>query len=64
MPVVIIHKDEPFEKALRRLKKLVTKEGIIQAIKDHRYYEKPSVKNRKRRNKRPAMPRIYERTDF
>jgi len=48
MPVVFINRDEPIEKALRRLKKMVSKEGIIQSIKDHRYYEKPSDRKRRK----------------
>jgi len=47
MPVVIVRKDEPIERALKRLSKLVTKEGIIQAVKQRRFYEKPSEKKRK-----------------
>ncbi|MBN2144586.1 MAG: 30S ribosomal protein S21 [Candidatus Aureabacteria bacterium] len=47
MPVVTLQRDEPIEKALKRLSKLVNKEGIIQAIKRHRFYEKPSEQKRK-----------------
>jgi small subunit ribosomal protein S21 len=53
MPVVIVRKDEPIERALKRLSKLVTKEGIIQAVKQRRFYEKPS--ERKRKAKARAM---------
>ena len=51
MPTINISKDEPIEKALRRLKKIVTKEGIIQSIKEHRFYEKPSDKKRRKKSK-------------
>ena len=49
MPTVIVHKNEPIEKALRRLKKLMTKEGTIQILKQNRYYEKPSDRKRRQR---------------
>jgi small subunit ribosomal protein S21 len=37
---------EPLEKALRILKKKLDKEGVMKAAKAHRFYDKPSVKNR------------------
>lgn len=41
---------EPLEKALKRFKRMVEKEGIIREWKKREYYEKPStVKNRKRK---------------
>ncbi|EKD28340.1 MAG: hypothetical protein ACD_79C00334G0005 [uncultured bacterium] len=49
MPVVVVRKDESIDKALKRLSKIVTKEGIIQAVKQRRFYEKPSEKKRKSR---------------
>ena len=36
-----------FEKAMRRFKKKVMNEGIIQEIRDRQYYEKPSAKRAK-----------------
>lgn len=47
---VKIDDGEPLEKALKRFKRLVEKEGIIREWKKREYYEKPStVKNRKRK---------------
>ncbi|MCH9631721.1 MAG: hypothetical protein S4CHLAM6_00380 [Chlamydiae bacterium] len=37
---------EPIDKALRALKKKLDKEGVMKAAKAHRFYDKPSVKNR------------------
>lgn len=34
------------EKALRILKKKIDKEGIMKAAKAHRFYDKPSVRER------------------
>ncbi len=36
------------EKALRRLKKKMDKEGIMREIRSHRHYEKPSEKRRRK----------------
>lgn len=47
MPVVIVKKDEPIERALKRLTKIVTKEGILQAVKMRRFFEKPCQARRK-----------------
>lgn len=49
MPSVYVNKDEPIEKAIRRLTKMVSKEGIIQSVKKNRFYEKPSEKKRRAR---------------
>lgn len=47
MPIVTVKNNEPLDKALKRLSKIVTKEGIIQTVKQKRFYEKPSEKKRK-----------------
>lgn len=62
MPIVVVKKDEPIERALKRLTKIVTKEGIIQAVKQRRFYEKPSEKRRKqaaRSSKRKEKERFF-----
>ena len=46
---VELRPNEPLERALRRFKKKVDREGIIQQIRRHEHYEKPS--QRKRREK-------------
>ena len=41
---------EPLEKAIKRFKRMVEKEGIIREWKKREYFEKPStVKNRKKK---------------
>lgn len=49
MPVEVkARKGEPIEKALRRLKKKLDREGIIRDVRAKRYFEKPcEVKRRK-----------------
>ncbi len=54
---VKIRKGEPVERALRRLKKKLDKEGVMREIRAHRHYEKPSVK--KRRKAARARSRRY-----
>jgi len=45
---VRVKPDEPFEKALRRFKKKCNKEGIMQRLKETKYYEKPSEQRRRK----------------
>lgn len=56
MPVVEVRENEPLEKALRRLKKKVEREGVLKAIRARKHYEKPSVARRRklRENRRRA----------
>ncbi len=45
---VKIRKGEPVERALRRLKKRLDREGVIRDVRAKRYFEKPcEVKRRK-----------------
>ena len=45
-----VDENEPLEKALKRFKRMVEKEGIIREWKKREYFEKPStIKNRKRK---------------
>ncbi|HOO76618.1 MAG TPA: 30S ribosomal protein S21 [bacterium] len=52
MPKVVLKPNESVDKALRRLKKKMDKEGIIKSIKKHRHYEKPSERRRRIRKAR------------
>lgn len=58
MPRVDVGNNEPLEKALRRFKKKIEKEGIIKQIKARKHYEKPSeVKRRKMREAKSKSKR-------
>lgn len=46
MSTVKVRTGEPIDKALRALKKRLDKEGVMKAVKAHRFYSKPSVKKR------------------
>ncbi|MCH2174344.1 MAG: 30S ribosomal protein S21 [Lentisphaeria bacterium] len=53
MSEVRVKKGEPIDKALRRLKKKMDKEGTIKDIRNRRYYEKPSeIKRRLAKRRR------------
>ncbi|MBI4353163.1 MAG: 30S ribosomal protein S21 [Candidatus Omnitrophica bacterium] len=53
MSRVEVGTNEPLEKALRRFKKKIEREGILKALKARKHYEKPSeVKRRKARTSR------------
>jgi small subunit ribosomal protein S21 len=45
------------DKALKILKQKMSKEGILQEIKRRRYYEKPSVKRKRKEAKRKKNAR-------
>jgi len=51
---VLVGENEPLERALRRLKKKIEREGILKILRARKHYEKPSEKRRRkiRSNKR------------
>ncbi|HUJ68069.1 MAG TPA: 30S ribosomal protein S21 [Syntrophorhabdales bacterium] len=48
MPAILIRDGESFESALRRFKKQCERTGILSEVKRREYYEKPSVKRKKK----------------
>ncbi|MBG87138.1 MAG: 30S ribosomal protein S21 [Verrucomicrobiales bacterium] len=48
MTEIKIKKGESVEKALRRLKKRLDREGTLKEVRNHRRYEKPSEKKRRK----------------
>jgi small subunit ribosomal protein S21 len=55
---VIVDENEPFEKAFKKFKRLVEKEGILTEVRRRQFYEKPSEK--KKRRERQARKRILK----
>jgi small subunit ribosomal protein S21 len=50
IPAVVVGEDEALERAIKRFKRMVEKEGIVREWKRREYYEKPStIRNRKRK---------------
>jgi len=45
---VKVKRGEPVEKALKRLKKVMDKEGTMKQLRANRYFEKPSERKRKK----------------
>ena len=48
MTEIKLRKGEPVERALRRLKKKIDREGTLKIVRDHRHYEKPSERRRRK----------------
>ena len=46
---VTVLKGEPTERALRRLKKRLDREGVIRDVRAKRYFEKPSQSKRRKK---------------
>jgi small subunit ribosomal protein S21 len=46
MTTVKLRPGDSVDKALRALKKKLDKEGVMKAVKAHRFYSKPSIKKR------------------
>jgi small subunit ribosomal protein S21 len=57
---VKVRKGESVEKALRRLKKKLDREGVLREVRAHRHFEKPSDKRRRK----AARARIRSLTPF
>ena len=55
MPRVELKNDESLEKALRRFKRMLEREGVLKALKAKKHNEKPS--ERKRREMRQSISR-------
>ncbi|MBN1872003.1 MAG: 30S ribosomal protein S21 [Candidatus Omnitrophica bacterium] len=49
MPKVEVGKNESLERALKRFKKKIEREGVLKQLKARKHYEKPSERRRKKR---------------
>lgn len=59
MLTVTVRKNEAVEKAIRRLKKKVDREGVLKIVRQHAYYEKPGEKRlRKQKAARRNLARL------
>lgn len=59
MPRVDLRPNEPIEKALRRLKKKIEREGTLRQVKARKHYEKPSVKKRRKQKEASKRKRFF-----
>lgn len=55
MPRIDLKENEPLERALRRFKRKLEREGVLKQLRARKHYEKPSEK--KRRKRRDARKR-------
>ncbi|MAG56409.1 MAG: 30S ribosomal protein S21 [Planctomycetes bacterium] len=55
---VMVRDNEPVEKAMRRLKRFCKEEGIDQAVKSKKFYEKPSERRRRKAKERMKVIRM------
>jgi len=58
MSRIEIRNNESLEKALRRFKRKIEKEGILKILKARKHYEKPSERKRKKRRALKMKPRL------
>ena len=62
MAQIIVEDSENLEKAIKRFKRMVEKEGIIREYKKREYFEKPStIKNRKNKALRRKLMKKTKR---
>ena len=61
---VRLKRGETVERGLKRLKKIMDKEGLMKQLRANRYYEKPSEKERRKsaRARARAMARRHSAT--
>ncbi len=63
MPSIYVDDSENLEKAIKRFKRMVEKEGIIREYKKREYYEKPStILNRKNKTLQRKMMKKTRKT--
>ena len=63
LPGLRIKDNEPYDIALRRFKKQCEKSGILSELRRREFYEKPSVRKKKKSiaARKRALKRIFER---
>ena len=61
MAKVIVRKNETPEKAMKRFKRKVEREGIMRDVKKNRYYKKPSVRKKEKQKAAEKRRRKLER---
>lgn len=50
IPAIIVREDEALERAIKRFKRMVEKEGIVREWRRREFYEKPSaIRSRKKK---------------
>ena len=55
---VKLKRGEAVERALKRLKKVMDKEGMMKQLRANRYFEKPSEKKRRKQARARSRPAV------
>ena len=63
MTEIRLFEGESVEKALRRLKKKLDREGVMEKVREGRYYVKPSDKRYKKKKKAKFEAMLQARRD-
>lgn len=58
---IVVRDREPVEKAMRRLKRICKEEGVDQAVKAKKFFEKPSQRRRRKAKERMKVIRMANR---
>ena len=63
LPGLRVKDNEPYDIALRRFKKQCEKSGILSELRRREFYEKPSVRKKKKSiaARKRALKRLFER---
>lgn len=63
LPGLRVKDNEPYDVALRRFKKQCEKAGILSELRRREYYEKPSIRRKKKSiaARKRALKRTFER---
>ena len=65
MAIIIVEENDSMEKVLKKLKRVVEKEGILTEVKRRQFYEKPSEKKkRKERAKRKKIIKALKKKNL
>ena len=62
MPVIKIKDSESFEGAMKRFKKSCEKAGILTELRRREYYDKPSIRKKKKEAAGRPARRMYHRS--
>ena len=61
MTVITLKQGEHIERALRRLKKILSREGTFDQMRRRRFFEKPSVKTRRKQKEAKFYAMLRQR---
>jgi small subunit ribosomal protein S21 len=63
MSEIKLKRGEPVERALRKLKKKLLREGVLQKAREKEYYEKPATKRYKKKRKAKHVQKLKSKEE-